>query len=115
IPKLNQLKEEEKSLIEYRNVTAELERNSKIYTAYAYIQDKAAIENVDSEIQSREGFIEAKQEENTKLNLEYTETSKKMEELQEKLNEKIGGDLKQLESDLNSKRTVFERINTDIK
>lgn len=113
VPKLNQLKEEEKSLLEFRNLTAELEMHNKIYTAFRYRKDKEIVNNSDAIIQEKNKLINEKNVENDQITEEFNDISDELKILEEKLNAEIGGDLKKLESDWNTQKSDLERINTN--
>lgn len=115
LPKLSQLKEEEKSLLEYRNVAAEYEVSNKIYTAYQYLNCKNVVNNSDKIIEEKYNLISDKNAENVQIKQKYVQLSKELKGLQEKLSIEIGGDLNNLEAELNAKKTVLEEINTNKK
>ncbi|XP_027205374.2 structural maintenance of chromosomes protein 2-like [Dermatophagoides pteronyssinus] len=114
-PKLNRVCEEQKALREYYTIKAEYDKMYKISIAYRYLKDKRIVDCADSTIKSHVDYIEAKVEEKTRLISDSEELTKQIQTLQKRLDDSMGGDLQDLESNVNKKQDILQKINTKQK
>ncbi|KAI2807076.1 Structural maintenance of chromosomes protein 2 [Blomia tropicalis] len=112
-PRLNQLKEEERLLIEFRNLSSEYDKMSRILVAYKYLSIKDIVNNSDNLIEDKISCIEQIEESIEGIQKHLTDVTKEMEILQGKLDKEIGGNLKEIESNLNEKRKELDLISAN--
>lgn len=114
-PNLKQLRDEEKYLFEYRNIAAEFGSMEKILTVYKYLNRKTLIENADEIISEYIESIEKLKHENARIQESLDEEREQVELMQQKMNDELGGDLKEYDSKLNSAKKEVEMISTNKK
>ncbi|UXI19524.1 hypothetical protein NH340_JMT05467 [Sarcoptes scabiei] len=109
-PKLSQLKEEEKSLNDYRNVCNNLDKMNKIAIAYSYLKYKKVVDNTDNIIQTLSNHINERKTEEKELQDKHEKLMKTIQKCQKKVDNELSGDFKTLESNVNENQSLLQRI-----
>ncbi|XP_070501278.1 structural maintenance of chromosomes protein 2 [Chironomus tepperi] len=99
-PKLDKLRKDQQQYIEYQKVCRDVENLTRIHISYKYLQCRKNIENCENTIQNLTDAIENNKATIEKDHEEIKEIEVKVQEIQEALDNQSGGDLKELEKEL---------------
>ncbi|KAG5681053.1 hypothetical protein PVAND_010519 [Polypedilum vanderplanki] len=101
-PKLDKLRKDQQQYVEYQRICRDVEYLTRIHISYKYIQCRKNIEQCETTITNLNDDIEKNKETIVKNNDEIKEIEIKIQEIQEQLNAQSGGDLKELENELDT-------------
>lgn len=99
-PKLEQLTQEQSSLLQYQKVCIELENLTKIHTAWTFVQYEEASQQTDSKIKDKSQEIDKIKEEIESLGEKSSQLEEQISSLVRKKDQEFGGKLANLEDEL---------------
>lgn len=99
-PKLEKLKDERQQYNEYQNVCRDIEFLEGIYISYRYLRKKEAVQKIENSIESIASRIEVWKDKIKENELECEKIDEAAKELQANMDKEAGGQLKELEQQL---------------
>lgn len=114
-PKLEKLRQERAAYLEFQKICRDIEYLTRIHISFRYLKQKEALKSTEKTIETLSNRIEHCKKTITENDEEINKLTEVAEEIQHKIDNESGGDLKVLEGELSAKMKAEAQSTGNIK
>lgn len=100
MPKLNKLRDERETYINFQKLVREIDYMKRIYISYKYLKQKEALAACEQSVEKATGFIDASQLKMIENDKQCVQIDQECQLIQQQIDQESGGTLRDLEADL---------------